>query len=270
MKKTILSIAALAMLAIGANAQDIKSDETLLSYPGSDKPYSYVGFPDADQVDAVGAEIDDNVTDQLPKLKEILGLRFAVTASLGKSSEIFAIIKYEDQSTGVNWEKDLKDGDYTVSELNGNKLTLKWNTVYFDEPYKIDGTLEKVRYGYFYTQDPNKGTTAARPILFGKTDDQNSGNAFLVLGTLSDEYGYTWYPYAYTEGDNAVAVTPCMQLICKMSDGTNAIIGVNGSGEAATAEGYYTLGGEKLSAPQNGVNVVKMSDGTSRKVIVRK
>ena len=31
----------------------------------------------------------------------------------------------------------------------------------------------------------------------------------------------------------------------------------------------YSLGGEKLSAPQRGINIIKMSDGTTRKEVVR-
>ena len=32
---------------------------------------------------------------------------------------------------------------------------------------------------------------------------------------------------------------------------------------------YFSLDGKKLSAPQKGINVVKMSDGTSKKVLVK-
>jgi len=39
--------------------------------------------------------------------------------------------------------------------------------------------------------------------------------------------------------------------------------------ERATVAGIYTLGGAKLSRPQRGIVVVRMSDGTSRKVLVK-
>ena len=33
--------------------------------------------------------------------------------------------------------------------------------------------------------------------------------------------------------------------------------------------GYYTLDGRRLSSPQKGINIIRQSDGTTRKVIVR-
>lgn len=39
--------------------------------------------------------------------------------------------------------------------------------------------------------------------------------------------------------------------------------------ETPTAQHYYTIDGKLLAAPQRGLNIVKMSDGTTRKVVVR-
>ena len=57
-------------------------------------------------------------------------------------------------------------------------------------------------------------------------------------------------------------------LIAKDTKGETAIIGVNGE-KVATAKQYYTLDGKQLSAPQKGLNIVKMSDGTATKVVVK-
>lgn len=46
-----------------------------------------------------------------------------------------------------------------------------------------------------------------------------------------------------------------------------AIEGVNANGKAVAT--YYTISGAKLSAPQKGVNIVKYSDGTAAKVLVK-
>ncbi len=39
--------------------------------------------------------------------------------------------------------------------------------------------------------------------------------------------------------------------------------------EGATVVGYYSLDGKKLDAPQRGINILRMSDGTIRKVIMK-
>ena len=43
----------------------------------------------------------------------------------------------------------------------------------------------------------------------------------------------------------------------------------NFSADKNNITGYYTLDGKRLDAPQKGVNIIRMSDGTTRKVIVR-
>ena len=43
----------------------------------------------------------------------------------------------------------------------------------------------------------------------------------------------------------------------------------NGNAENATETQRYTIGGESINSPQRGVNVVKMSDGTVKKVLVK-
>lgn len=58
-----------------------------------------------------------------------------------------------------------------------------------------------------------------------------------------------------------------MQLILETPGGSTVILGLNGSDKPVAMQ-YFSLDG-KLSAPQKGINVVKMSDGTSKKVLVK-
>ena len=60
----------------------------------------------------------------------------------------------------------------------------------------------------------------------------------------------------------------CMQLILETPGGSTVILGLNGSDKPVAMQ-YFSLDGKKLSAPQKGINVVKMSDGTSKKVLVK-
>ena len=43
----------------------------------------------------------------------------------------------------------------------------------------------------------------------------------------------------------------------------------NGNGSNATETQRYTIGGENINHPQHGINIVKMSDGTVKKVVVK-
>ena len=74
---------------------------------------------------------------------------------------------------------------------------------------------------------------------------------------------YTLNKKTETEG-----YCPCMQLILEKPNGETVILGLNGSDKPVAVQ-YFSLDGKKLSAPQKGINVVKMSDGTSKKVLVK-
>lgn len=45
------------------------------------------------------------------------------------------------------------------------------------------------------------------------------------------------------------------------------IEGVTGDKDGKTVKGYYTVDGQRLAAPQKGINVVKYSDGKSSKIV---
>lgn len=68
----------------------------------------------------------------------------------------------------------------------------------------------------------------------------------------------------YTDNkiENVIGVT--------YNDAVTGIHGVYNDAENATVVGYYTIDGIRLNAPQKGLNIVKMSNGTSRKVMMRK
>ena len=48
--------------------------------------------------------------------------------------------------------------------------------------------------------------------------------------------------------------------------GSTGVNSINAAGKTRVA-GFYTIGGERLTAPQKGVNIVRLTDGTTKKVI---
>ena len=73
----------------------------------------------------------------------------------------------------------------------------------------------------------------------------------------------------------AVAVTSLSTgrpAVLAFSRGVSSTTGINGAPTAKTERtltGIYTIGGVKISAPQRGINIMRYSDGTSRKVLIR-
>ena len=208
----------------------------------------------------------------------VIGIRYLLLGPLGENTKeapvgvyVWGIPESGKQEDLLAAEKLLNEGDYELCVVRDQQLTANWNETYFDEPFELSDKTTALRYGFMYVQDTNDddGNLAAAPFLMGKFGDEeefpdpNSGNApFLVFGTFGDKQD--WYLYSAEDYPYAL----CVQVIVRTPNGETAILGVDASGKAYEKQ-YYSLDGKQLSAPQKGINVVKMSDGTSKKVLVK-
>lgn len=260
-----------------AKAPMMKEEESkyeFLGFNGSNKPSKMYGFPTWQSASMVMSELNNGVDYDFSGHAgyKIVGLNFAVTANLGEQAGAFAIV-YQDENDQEGTELDspyLVEGtDYTVSTVENQKLTLQWNGVAFAEPYEITGDEAAFLYGLAYEQVKGNGTTQEEfPFLMGVSPDSGVEGMFLVYGQPSstDQKGlWTLNDPNDTKSDKYCL---CMQLILEKPDGSTVILGLNGSDKPVAMQ-YYSLDGKKLSAPQKGINVVKMSDGTSKKVLVK-
>ena len=303
MKKTLLSLAAMLLLAGGASAQTAKSatvytdkvDATpvsvvkkakapmmkeeeskyaLLGFNGSDNPSKMYGFWTWQSASMVMSALDNGVDYDFSEMAgyKIVGLNFAVTANLGEQAGAFAIV-YQDENDQEGTELDshyLVEGtDYTVSTVENSQLTLQWNQVAFAEPYEITGDEANFFYGLAYEQVKGNGSTQEEyPFLMGVSEDNGVEGMFLVYGKPSSKYEEGLYTLNDPDDKESDKYCLCMQLILEKPDGSTVILGLNGSDKPVAMQ-YFSLDGKKLSAPQKGINVVKMSDGTSKKVLVK-
>lgn len=302
MKKTLLSLAAMLLLAGGASAQTAKSatvytdkvDATpvsvvkkakapmmkeeeskysVLGFTGSDNPSKMYGFPTWQSALMVMSELDNGVDYDFSELAgyKIVGLNFAVTANLGEKAGAFAFVyQYgEDQGTQLDSPYLVEYENYKVSTVENQQLTLLWNPVAFAEPYEITGEELAFRYGLEYEQVKGNGTTQEEfPFLMGVSTDSGVEGMFLAYGQPSSKYQEGLYMLNDPDDEESDKYCLCMQLILETPGGSTVILGLNGSDKPVAMQ-YYSLDGKKLSAPQKGINVVKMSDGTSKKVLVK-
>ena len=260
-----------------AKAPMMKEEESkyaLLGFTGSDNPSQMYGFPTWQSASMVMSELDNGVDYDFSELAgyKLVGLNFAVTANLGEQAGAFAIV-YQDENDQEGTELDspyLVEGtDYTVSTVEDQRLTLQWNSVAFAEPYEITGDETAFLYGLAYEQVKGNGTTQEEiPFLMGVSTDSGVEGMFLVYGQPSSEYQEGLYTLNDPNDKKSDKYCLCMQLILETPGGSTVILGLNGSDKPVAMQ-YFSLDGKKLSAPQKGINVVKMSDGTSKKVLVK-
>lgn len=301
MKKTLLSLAAMLLLAGGASAQTAKSatvytdkvDVTpvsvvkkakapmmkeeeskyvTLGFTGSGNPSQMNGFPTWESASMVMSELDNGVDHDFSELAgyKIVGLNFAVTANLGEQAGAFAFVYQDENDQGTELDSPylVEDENYKVSTVENQQPTLQWNGVAFAEPYEITGEELAFQYGLVYEQVKGNGTTQEEfPFLTGVSTDSGVEGMFLAYGKPSSKFQEGLYTLN-NPNEESDKYCLCMQLILETPDGSTVILGLNGSDKPVAMQ-YFSLDGKKLSAPQKGINVVKMSDGTSKKVLVK-
>lgn len=303
MKKTLLSLAAMLLLAGGASAQTAKSaavytdkvDATpvsvvkkakapmmkeeeakyvTLGFNGSENPSQLNGFPTWSSVSLVLSQLNNGVDFDFSEFAgyKIVGLQFAAAANLGEKAGALAVV-YQSETDQNGTELDspyLVEGkNYTVSTVENNTLNLQWNAVAFAEPYEITGDEFAFLYGLAYEQVKGDGTSQEEfPFLTGVSTDSGVEGMFLAYGQPSSKYEKGMYMLNDPNDTKSEKRCLCVQLVLETPGGATVILGLNGSDKPVAVQ-YYSLDGKKLSAPQKGINVVKMSDGTSKKVLVK-
>ena len=259
-----------------AKAPMMKEEESkyaLLGFTGSDNPSQNNGFPAWQSASMVMSELDNGVDYDFSELAgyKIVGLNFAVTANLGEQAGAFAFVYQDENDQGTQLDSPylVEDENYKLSTVENQQLTLQWNSVAFAEPYEITGEELAFQYGLVYEQVKGNGTTQEEfPFLTGVSTDSGVEGMFLVYGQPSSKYQEGLYMLNDPDDKESDKYCLCMQLILEKPDGSTVILGLNGSDKPVAMQ-YYSLDGKKLSAPQKGINVVKMSDGTSKKVLVK-
>lgn len=290
MKKILLSFMAMAMLATSANAQVInkevkefakvelnnkfaaakvkagpkrlKDSQALLGYPGSSgaKGLGSIGFKSWDHATMVLSAFINSEVATTYKGYKVVGLNFAVIGSLGANNVYAAAVFYngptDEEGTEVNTA--LTKYDISVSGSD-NKVDVKWNEVMFDEPYTFTGNEDQIMYGFVF----DSSAADEAPILVGEEEQtENTKFGFIVYGRqlATEKDGLRLLSF------KSGFCVPCFQLIVESPNGETGILGVDGTLQPVPSK-YYTLDGKQLSAPQKGLNLVKMSDGTTRKVV---
>lgn len=259
-----------------AKAPMMKEEESkyvTLGFNGSENPSQLNGFPTWSSVSLVLSQLNNGVDFDFSEFAgyKIVGLQFAAAANLGEKAGALAVV-YQSETDQNGTELDspyLVEGtNYTVSTVENNTLNLQWNAVAFAEPYEITGDEFAFLYGLAYEQVKGDGTSQDEfPFLTGVSTDSGVEGMFLAYGKPSSTYKEGMYTLNNPD-DNSEKRCPCMQLILEKPNGATVILGLNGSDKPVAMQ-YFSLDGKKLSAPQKGINVVKMSDGTSKKVLVK-
>lgn len=301
MKKFLLPILMFFLTATGASAQSLsltsktfaptqiakpslsackqalkapqKADEQnlyLAGYDGSDGAAG-IGRAGLAKWEKANMILSSLPSDQVKVGHKIVGLRFCVASSLGANAAVLAAVFDSSQLTEMPsaYIVDESGNDiYNITEFpneDGAQINIQWNQYAFDKEYDITGNEAEILYGYMYTQSKTGTQEEQNPIMFGVSTSDEYENMFLVSGQPSTSQKESIY---YISSADQPYV-PCFQLIMEDPSGETYIAGQKGSDKPVVAKEYFSVDGARLSAPQKGLNIVKMSDGTTKKVVVK-
>lgn len=218
---------------------------------GADSPYMQIGIGDN-----LSAVVMGRLTPEMLKPYagyKIVGISFAVGSTLGDSPGIifFELDYYGWRQMG---RSDFKD--YYTDSFTFNEVECTWNYVIPEEPNAIMFGYKFDPIHLFLTE------TNDNVVAVGRTTDLDNG--FLVWGELIKGEGSKLYRLSTDE----LPYAACVQLILSNGSSTE-IVGVDGKRNVKVVE-RYTPDGQRVSASVSGINIEKLSDGTTRKVFVQK
>lgn len=147
-------------------------------------------------------------------------------------------------------------------QLNGGKWVTKYN---HENVLRVIGTENPWGDAITWNGDNFEKTYE---VSISADYFENSNNTFNAVAFVSLPFMFEIDGKRYVNGDkNNVWVNQCQFLQIPEGTGT-AIKGVETS-ENATVVARYAADGSQISAPVKGINILKLSDGTTRKVIVK-
>ena len=255
----------LMLMATGVSAQstDASSNNNtqVVGLAGCGAPQGALSFAKWYNPKAVLSDLifGDNIS--YLKGWKAIALRFATISELGDDSYALCQIYGTDASTPLAVLKgDITDCKLTnAEEIKAGNIT--WNDVMFSEPYTFTGNEYDMMYGYRFTDKE------VHTPLYGMCGDASVeySDMFLVAGQLESTDDERNTNVVSTEEP----MVPCIMIVVQDPNGGTAAISLKGA-DKPVAQQYFSLDGKKLSAPQKGLNIVKMSDGTTHKVLVNK
>lgn len=274
MKKILLTIASFA-LAIAVNAQvsemqqninviennpnmtqrqhsqvvakapkKIASNQRWVGYYSSDAlsdPDDGIGLPYYPGENKVAINLTESMLEPYIGMK-IVGIRFGICMDIGQST----VFLYRINGNGIPGE--------SLTKWYVQNGTIGWNEESFPEPYTIKAGEELVA-GYEYTQ--YSGLLPFSAVNEGSPDN-------ILWGWCSgDGENYSWRKF--NSGKRNLSIQVLVEGDFPEGSSVESVTASDNAVEVAR----YNAAGQLINGKQKGLNIVKLSNGTTRKVMVR-
>ena len=239
---------------------------------GYDEDYNFLhSIVDMD-MDAVFARF---TTEDLEKYIGYKVVGISVAGEFGQTNVDFMLNILCNQEFNGKVQKSSKNvaiakGVKATPSVNGMKL-YTWNDVMFEKPYTIPAKVATAEEG-----DPNNFQDLYAGYWIKDADGKIVTSQLLVGQYYSDviEDGQHVEPGTYvqqtgssTKVPHLVGMFPGLLPVKLILEKTSTSINSTTTTTTAKETGRYTMDGKRVYLPVRGINIVKMSDGTVRKVM---
>lgn len=271
MRKTLLSIMALSLSfwgGVNAQTRALGEGQEYLANPGATELSgntaewyeSYVEW--GVDIEAVYGKFSKEM------LKDYIGYKIVGISVAG----YFETTKTDCFLNAIDETSTDKDNPFTEHIRSITGATLKpsvkkpelyiWNDIMFDTPYTIPAEkTEDDAEGGDYLKDlyagysvKENGAIQTKTALIGKAENEDEYRFFIESKTNQNKYRMS--------GLDAGPL-PVKLILEKTSTSINTTT----TATTAKETGRYTMDGKRIYLPVRGINIVKMSDGTVRKVV---
>lgn len=258
MRKTLLSIMALTLSFVGgvsAQTRALSENQEYLVLEGSttmtgedENNAMFVEyFGDAWKIEATYAKFDKEILKKYAGYK-IVGVSVAGAFAV-KAVPCYIKTAVDDKTVATTL------AETTIESAVPSVLALKtfnWNDAFFETAYTIPTSADEIEDIYAgYSLLDAEDNMKTKQILVGEPVSDNK-----------DDFG------CYLQQNNKIRglghnVLPVKLILEKTSTSINTTTTTT----TATETGRYTMDGKRVYLPVRGINIVKMSDGTVRKVM---
>ena len=151
---------------------------------------------------------------------------------------------------------------YTYATINvaGNRAEVKG--------YAMRGTDKVTSQGFMCWKNTSPYSLRKRTPSIPADAMTVAANGYMMTAVFEDlEYETTYCYVAFVKTEENEMFFGEVRTFCTNTD-SDGIVGVT-EDAAITEMSYYDVQGRRLSAPQRGINIIRMSDGMTRKVLIK-
>lgn len=203
--------------------------------------------------------LNDNLDESIKKCPTFAELSLSTIYD-----EVSRVLTITVKGTGVeNAAKLMNDDILTVYLTEDNVVATQWNGHEYDEDYVHHGVVRSVLTGKYGDNISWDGDNFEMTYSATLDNTWDAMQMYVVAATSRQFYDSTNSIYKRDKAD--AWVSNAAQAAVKNS--TSCIGGAVVEDGARTVVGYYTVDGQRISKPQKGINIIRFSNGTTKKVL---